>query len=94
MDPCSTTIGGERMTGAPLVARVSFDPELPDGETGELMLFVTAHGTAAEVLTGCRYGDRVRVAGRLRLARRGADASPGVWFGCVADSVEPGGTPH
>ena len=41
-DPQSTVIGAEPMTGAAVVARVPFDPEVPNGEAGELVVFLTA----------------------------------------------------
>ena len=88
-DPQSTVIGAEAMTGAAVVARVPFDPEVPDGEAGELVVFLTAHGSAAEVLASFRQGDVVRVSGRMRLVQTQAgDGTRGPGLGCLADAVE------
>lgn len=94
-DPRSAVIGREPMAGAPVVTRVPFDPEVPDGEAGELVVFLTAHGSTAEVLVSFRQGDIVRVSGRMRLVQTQAgDGTRGPGLGCEADSVEPGGPRH
>ena len=60
-------IGGERITGAPVVAKLPGGTGPGDGS--EWCAFVTAYGPGAEVLAGLPQGASVRVVGSVRTAR-------------------------
>ena len=63
----NATIEGERIAVAPVVSKLPGSPETGGG--AEWCLFVSATGTAAEVLGGCAPVDAVRVAGEVRAAK-------------------------